>query len=97
MERKLCFSFYRHSMCLGEGNSFESKVGCPPDHVAIQDPTCMSAQLTGLGASERQASLTRLQAGLLDHHRLGSLLPSLALWSLLTVGLFQAPCCRLQV
>ena len=57
----------------------------------------MSAQLTGLGVSERQASLTRLQAGLLDHHRLGSLLPSLALWSLLTFGLFQAPCCRLQV
>lgn len=97
MERKLCLSFYRNSLCLGEGNSFESKAGCPPDHVAIQDPTCMSAQLTSLGASERQASLTRWQAGLLDHRRLGSLLPSLVLWSLLPVDLFQAPCCRLQV
>lgn len=97
MERELCLSFYRNSMCLGEGNSFESKAGCPPDHVAIQDPTCMSAQLTGLGASERQVSLTRLQAVLLDHHRLGSLTPSLVMWSLLTVGLFQAPRCRLQV
>lgn len=57
-------------------------------------PACLHS-LTGLKASERQASLTRWQAGLLDHRRLGSLLPSLVLWSLLPVGLFhtmlQAP------